>query len=126
MTLKFGFDLHGVLDRKPEQFAVLTKTLVAAGHEVHVITGSHWSEELEDQLKRKLNLTYTHFFSIADYHSKVGTPITYRNGNPYLDDYLWNRTKGDYCKEQGIFLHLDDSGDYGRHFKETIYAQVRR
>jgi len=122
--LKFGFDLHGVLDRKPAEFSALTQTLVEAGHEVHVITGSHWRQELEDQIRWTLGIHFTHFFSIADYHRELGTPMTYKNGEPFLDDYLWNRTKGDYCKDEGIFLHIDDSEHYGRHFKETIYAQV--
>lgn len=36
--MKVGIDLDGTITSLPELFALLTRALVAAGHEVHVIT----------------------------------------------------------------------------------------
>lgn len=123
--LKFGFDLHGVLDKYPE-LRNLANKLAEAGHEVHVITGSHWRRELEDYIRWELGVNFTHFFSIADYHREKGTPMWYEGDNPFMGPEHWNPTKGEYCKREGIFLHFDDSEKYGEHFEKTIYALWRR
>ena len=69
--MKFGFDVHGVLDTHCEIYSAITAALVAAGHEVHVITGAVMSQELEDILKDS-GVSYTHFFSIAQHHMDKG------------------------------------------------------
>lgn len=121
--MKFSYDIHGVLDDDPETFAVLTKTLVDAGHELHVVTGITASVA-EEQLK-KLNITYTHLFSITDYHVAKGTPIEWRGTHPHMDSWTWDKTKADYCQEHGINLHTDDSDVYLYFFK-TPYARYYR
>ena len=119
---KVGIDFHGVIDSSPEFFAALTGCLVKAGHEVHIITGPRVTAQLTDQLK-ELRISFTHIFSITDKHVEAGTPMTWDDkGNPHLDAYLWDKTKAEYCKEQDINLHLDDSDVYGYFFK-TPYAR---
>ena len=119
--LKIGVDIHGVATDARAFFAELTRTLVAAGHEVHILTGPPLKvarAEIE-----QLGLSYTHVFSITDYHESVGTAITYDDrGHPFMDEYLWDRTKGDYCLREGIQLHIDDSDTYNLFFK-TPYAR---
>lgn len=69
-NLKISFDIHGVMDHLPDVFSFLSKIIVENGAELHVITGSPISvaeKELE-----KLNITYTHLFSIPDYHISIG------------------------------------------------------
>ena len=122
MKLKIGVDLHGVATDAKEFFQVFTKTMVAAGHEVHIITGPRVTEKLKQEIK-DLDLSFTHVFSITDHHLAVGTPIEFdAHGNPFMDDYLWDRTKADYCLQMGISLHLDDSDAYNYFFK-TPYAR---
>ncbi len=107
--MKFGFDVHGVVDTHCDIYATITAALVAAGHEVHVITGAVMSPELEGILKDS-GVTYTHFFSIAQFHMDKG------------DDEVWNRTKADYCHREAINVLIDDSPVYGQFFdKDTIY-----
>jgi hypothetical protein len=120
--MKFGFDLHGVIDASPEVFSVLTKSLVHCEHEVHILTGEHWSDKIEKQLK-DFGIEWTHSFSIADHHKAVGTTMTYiKENNPMIDAVMWDRTKADYCKLHGIHLHLDDTKIYGDYF-ETPFAR---
>lgn len=120
--IKIGLDLHGVIDENPAFFAALSKALVDAGHEVHILTGPRVNEDLVNQLKG-FNISYTHLFSIVDYHLSKGTPITYdAKGRAFMDDYLWDKTKAEYCKEHDIELHLDDTEAYGYFFK-TPFAR---
>lgn len=121
MKLKLGLDIHGVCDENLEFFATLTRLLVDNGHEVHLLTGPQSFKSFPEA--KKLGLSWTHLFSITDYHLEKGTPMTLDAGaNPFMDEYLWDRTKADYCREHGIHLHLDDSDAYGYFFK-TPYAR---
>ncbi len=122
MQPKIGLDIHGVMDACPELFARLSKDLVAAGWEVHVITGPPDGPRIREELAR-LGITFTHFFSIVDYHKSIGTQIfTDDKGHHFVDDYLWDKTKGDYCLREGISIHIDDSDAYQYHFK-TPYCR---
>jgi len=120
--VKVGLDLHGVISANPKFFSALSKAMVIAGNEVHIITGSH-SVEIIDELKG-YDITYTHLFSIADYHRSIGTPMWYdANKTPWIDKKLWEMTKAEYCQREGIDCHFDDSDIYGEHFT-TPYAQI--
>jgi hypothetical protein len=122
--VKFGFDIHGVIDAMPDTFAELTKTLVAAGHEVHILTGSMWKPEIEDQLKG-YGVVWTHKFSISDYRiAQNPDGVTFdENGNPWMPADLWDSAKSEYCRENEISLHLDDTKRYNDFFT-TPFARV--
>lgn len=123
---KIGIDWHGVLDAIPEDFAWLSRAVVAAGGECHIITGMTWTEECTRQLK-EWGVEYTHTFSIFDYHHKImKTPVSGWHDTfniPKIDDELWDKTKGEYCKENEISLHLDDTNEYNKYFT-TPFARV--
>jgi hypothetical protein len=122
VKLKIGLDVHGVCTDSAELFAALSKLFVDQGHEVHIITGPRVGPKLIEELKT-LNITYTHIFSITDYHVEVGNDVKFdAKGNPFVEDYLWDRTKADYCLREGIHLHFDDSDAYNYFFK-TPYAR---
>jgi hypothetical protein len=118
--MKFGFDLHGVLCEN-QALRVVARLLKNEGHEVHIITGARF-QVVQPELE-KYAIAYTHFFSITEHHEKIGTPMEYdEKRNPFMDDYLWDKTKGDYCREHGIDLHFDDSDKYD-YFFSTPYAR---
>lgn len=122
-TIRIGIDIGGVCDRLWPFFAVLSNLLVDNGHEVHIITGQEETDELKNRLK-KWCIKYTHFFSITDYQRSQGVEITRdEKDTPWMDKEIWNRTKGEYCKREGIDIHFDDSGEYGKFF-DTVYAKV--
>jgi hypothetical protein len=121
MKLKIGVDIHGVATDATEFFVEFTKTMVDAGHEVHILTGPPLEKARVEV--QSLGLSYTHLFSIADYHKEVGTEMTWdAKGHPFMGDYEWDKTKADYCLREGIHLHIDDSDSYNYFFK-TPYAR---
>jgi hypothetical protein len=119
--LKIGFDIHGVVDTCPRLFNQLAWVLMEARHEVHIITGP--SRIIAEKELARVGMPYTHIFSIVDHYQAKGMQIQYdKNERPWMDPYLWDRAKGEYCQRQGIDLHLDDSDIYG-YFFTTPYAR---
>ena len=115
--MKLGLDLHGVCDKEPRTFSVLTELLVRSGHEVHILTGEEDTPLLRSKLKL-LRIHYTHLFSISSYHKGLGTEMWKDKDNgPWMDHEIWNVTKAWYCNKNKIDLHIDDSEIYGEHFK---------
>lgn len=114
-----GLDIHGVITSKTAFFREMAKLFVDGGHRVHIITGAHrefTSKELE-YMGFEEGIHFTDFFSICDWHKEIGTEITYdKDGNPFLDDELWNLTKSTYCQENNIEFHIDDTPVYGESF----------
>jgi len=120
MKLKIGVDIHGVATDSTEFFVEFTRTMVEAGHEVHILSGP--PIDLIKVEIEQLGLYYTHIFSISSFHQENGTPMTWDDGHPFMDDYEWDKTKADYCLREGIHLHIDDSDAYNYFFK-TPYAR---
>jgi hypothetical protein len=126
--MKFGFDLHGVIDARPEVFAALTSALVEARHEVHILTGPPETPDLIQTLS-EMGIRWTHLFSIVDHLRQldaIGELIEPmwkdERGNWWSNRYDWDRAKGDYCRKAQIDFHLDDSDIYG-YFFTTPYAR---
>lgn len=118
--LKIGLDIHGICDANPEFFSELSRLFVNAGHNVHILTGRRVSDGALEEIE-SLGLSYTHFFSISDYHVEIGTKVWEDDeGNPWLEGELWDRTKGDYCAKHQIDFHIDDTARYGDYFKTTF------
>jgi len=114
--VKFGFDVHGVVDTHPEVYSALTKALVDAGHEVHIITGAQQAPELKNKLI-EAKIWWTHWFSIVQYHLDRGDcDVKFVDGQPWMDKEIWNRTKALYCEREGIDMMIDDSPIYGSYF----------
>jgi len=113
---KLGLDLHGVSDTAVDFFSLITKLLVENNHEVHLMTGSHRGESLDQQLK-DAKITYTHLFSISDYLLDNGNPVRYEGDNPWFSDEEWNRAKSIYAKQHKIDLTFDDTEVYGDYFE---------
>ena len=125
MNKTLALDLHGIINTHPGFFSSLTESLVKDGWEVHVLTGSHIKEnKIEDEL-RSYGINYTHLFSIADYHSENQTNGMWHdaNGNPWVSDEDWDKTKANYCKKNNISFCIDDTARYANHF-ETPFGYM--
>ena len=119
-----GLDIHGVIDRYRPFFSDLSHLWIREGHEVHIITG----QEFESVSHKLDGISYTHFFSIVEYHQEQGTHMW--NDDPrgdgwWLEAEIWNRTKGLYADRIGLDIHFDDSRRYSLHFPKTCnYVMV--
>lgn len=121
---KISIDIHGVIDELPKFFSAMTHSLVDSGFEVHIVTGGSY-KRAEGELE-KFNIKYTHLFSILDHHRSIGTPTfgTHpKYGFALIDDDIWDKTKGEYCEEHNIDMHLDDTLAYGDSFT-TPFAKI--
>lgn len=124
---KLGLDVHGVIDSMPKQFTFLTNAIISAGGEVHILTGGSWTPEFETQL-RSYGVKWTHQFSVYDHllkTAKVVGEIQFPDGTVQkkFEDGVWDNVKGDYCRDNNISLHIDDTLIYNDHFT-TPYARL--
>lgn len=118
--MKLGLDIHGVIDTNPKFFSELSNIAIDLGHEVHIITGTMITSEKIKKLKN-YGMHWSCLFSISDYHKSIGTDMTFTDpNNPWIDYALWDKTKADYCENNKIDFHIDDSVRYGELFKTTF------
>lgn len=116
MRASIGIDYHGVITAEPKLFSIITTIFTFLNYDIHIITGTKITEEFKEQLD-SYGIRYTHLFSISDYHHSLGTEmIGYEEGQPKIDDDIWNREKARYCYDNNIILHIDDSEVYGKYF----------
>lgn len=120
--MKVSFDLHGVIDDMPDVMKFIMSAIIDKGGEVHIITGST-TERARQELKSLgfvLNTHYTHLIGLPDFlHSrdKQIIRINQKFGNPEFSDLDWNSAKAQYCSENKINLHFDDTLEYGKYFR---------
>jgi len=123
--MKIGLDIHGVIDAEPKIFSSLSHDCVKKRWEVHIITGQEDTPELR-RILAEYNIAYTHLFSITTYHKSIGTIITQDDDeNPWMDEPLWNKSKGEYCARNNIDIHIDDSYTYGKYFETTYIKFIK-
>jgi len=114
--MKVGIDLHGVIDLYPKLFESMSRKLMMDGNEIHIITGQSW-KEAEPQVK-KCRISFSHYFSIVDYHLAQGTSMIKDKKGWHMDSKLWIRSKGDYMCRENIDIHFDDSYEYANYCPE--------
>jgi len=110
--LKLGLDFHDVIDKAPAMFVDLAKKVRCRGGEVHVLTGSPDDAALDRDL-RSFNggkRWWDYIFSITDHLLAKGIPYTIdaRGGKVFAESY-WDSAKAEYCENEGITVHIDDS-----------------
>lgn len=114
--MKLGLDIHGVITRSPDFFSKLSKETIRQGHEVHLLTGASLSKSVVMSLIN-YDIAWTRLFSITDYHLASGITVDFdKNGNPWIEESLWDRSKAEYCAKNEIDFYIDDSDVYGKHF----------
>jgi len=125
---KLGLDIHGVVDAMPEFFSFLTDSFIKNGGEVHIITGGRWDSEFEKQLN-DFGVKWTHKFSVYDYlkesDAEVIGKVQFPDGTiqKKFKNEDWDSVKSQYCKENGIDLHIDDTLIYNNFFS-TPFARL--
>lgn len=125
--MNFSFDYHGVIDSLPEVFSFLSRSIMKNGGNVHIITGSSWNKELENNLK-SMGIEYSHKFSVYDHLLKTAKTvgeIVFPDGTVQkkFEDGAWDHVKGEYCKKNNIVFHVDDTLIYNDFF-ETPFCRL--
>jgi len=125
---KLGLDIHGVVDAMPDFFSFLTDSFIKNGGEVHIITGGRWDVEFEKQLN-DFGIKWTHKFSVYDYlkesdYEVIGK-VQFPDGTiqKKFKNEDWDKVKGQYCKDNEINLHIDDTLIYNNFFS-TPFARL--
>jgi hypothetical protein len=113
--MKLSLDIHGVIDKDPDKYAALARSVRANHGEVIIITGQSISAPLVAQLKN-LGIEWDDIVSIQDELAKVGPIIGWKEGRPLFTSELWDGFKGRYCATHGIDLMIDDSLEYRPYF----------
>ena len=125
---KLGLDVHGVIDSMPEFFSFLTDSFIKNGGEIHIITGGRWDSEFEKQLNN-FGVKWTHKFSVYDYLKELDAEVIGKVQFPdgtiqkKFKNEDWDLIKSQYCKENGIDLHIDDTLIYNNFFS-TPFARL--
>lgn len=126
--MKISLDIHGVVDALPEAFAFLSKAIINAGGQVHIVTGGAWSVELEKKLN-DAGIVWSHNFSVYDHLISSNVPTTGQIQFPdgtiqqKFEDGHWDKAKAEYCRKHNIDLHIDDTLIYNEHFT-TPFARL--
>jgi len=125
MNKHICLDLHGIIDANPVFFSALTQSLIKDGWKITVATGSHIVESNIVEILNNYNIAYTHLFSIADYHRENKTQGMWydTNGDPWVSDEDWDKTKAEYCKRNNILFCIDDTARYAHYF-ETPFGYM--
>ena len=120
--MHIGLDIHGVIDSCPGFFSLLTHSMKSSGNTITILTGAQIKPKLIEELK-SYNIVWDNLFSISDYHIGIGTPMKFKDSdNPVIDDELWNRTKGEWCDENGVDIMIDDTERYKPFFKKCKFV----
>ena len=111
---KIGVDFHGVINTKPDFFREFCRAALKFGMEVYIISGG--PRETILAYLNQYQIPYTKLWCIFDYYEQRHQVEFYDDGSFHVDNELWNKAKAEYCKEQNICIHIDDSAIYGREF----------
>ena len=108
--LKIGLDYHGVIDKKTSYFAKFCKEARSRGHRIYIITGGPAVKIKE--LLAESEIPYDFIFAISDYYQALGMVKQIADGSLVIPQHLWDKAKADFCKNNKINFHIDDSLDY--------------
>lgn len=117
---KIGLDFHGVINTNPEFFRELINLVRQEGIECHIISGG--PEEFIAQYLAEQKINYQNLWCIFDFYEAKKKVTMLADGSFHIDDELWDKAKAEYCRNQNIDVHIDDSSIYGKYFT-TPYCQ---
>jgi hypothetical protein len=126
--LKVGFDLHGVLEKYPDEFKPLLRELKSMNVEVWLISGP-------PIIDIRVELTELDYVPFTDYFDRFESVVDFlkrypgvdfwqsENGNWWTDDATWWNSKGLICEAYSIDILVDDCLKYKENFRETCETE---
>jgi hypothetical protein len=112
--IKIGLDYHGVITANPLFFKKFNEYALEKGCLIYVISGGYKSD-IEEYLKLH-NIKYSTVWSMVEHFDNLGKITHYNDGSFHVDNDLWDKAKAQYCAENKIDFHIDDSLIYGKYF----------
>lgn len=113
-AIKIGIDYHGVITANPQFFKEFNTLALEQGIEIFVLSGG-FEKDIAEFMQQK-QIPYTFIWSLADYFNANKQLVYLPDGSFKVDNNLWNKAKADFCRQNGINFHIDDSVLYGEHF----------
>ena len=111
---KIGVDFHGVLNSNPLFFKEFCDCAVKQGFEIHIISGGP-CETIENFLAQ-YQIKHNRIWCIFDHFNEQDKIEFLADGSFHVADELWDSAKAEYCRQNNICVHIDDSPVYGRYF----------
>lgn len=114
-SFKIGIDYHGVIDANPSFFKVFNQKAIKKGDKIYVLSGGG-KEDVQAYLQQN-QIPYTHIFSLLDYFRQKNLVTFFDGGRFFVESNLWDKAKAEYCFNEHIDIHIDDSPLYGQYFR---------
>lgn len=112
---RIGIDLHGVIDHDIPTFKGLLAGLMKLGKEIWIISGPP-KADIEAELQRyalKEGEHYNRVASVVDYLKKKRVKMWLDDKRTWwASDKDWWAAKGNICKENDIYVLIDDQVRY--------------
>lgn len=130
--MNLGLDIHGVIDKYPEQMIKLAQDTLKNNGRVFIVTGPPADEARKELIA--LMTTYmiskpfwNNIYSIVDWMKQKGIPhYTKPDGSVWaLREKDWNAVKGQIAIDIGLHLHIDDTEEYGQYFPPGVFCLMK-
>jgi len=116
---RYGFDLHGVIDKEVGFYLWYFETLIEEGKEVWVVSGPP-TREIEAELFKLGFLPgqhYTKVESVVDFLTRKRVKMWQDEKNTWwASEEDWWSSKAKICEENEIEVMFDNSGKYAPYF----------
>lgn len=112
---KIGIDYHGVITANPSFFKEFNRLALEKGCLIYILSGGR-ENEIRNYLAAH-QIPFSVIWSILDYYDAQNQVLYLSDGSFKVDDDLWNKAKAEYCAQNGIAFHIDDSPLYGECFQ---------
>ena len=113
-NLKISLDYHGVIDTRQSYFAEFCSVARKRGHSIFITSGAP-KAQISTYL-HSINLEYDFIFSILDYCLALRQITQTTDGRIIIKDKNWNFAKAEFCKNNKVDIHIDDSIIYQQYF----------
>jgi hypothetical protein len=138
VDMRIAFDLHGVLEKYPEQFKKILSNVHGIGPEIGIISGPPTEQiisELQDLGFSPVVQYFDFVYSIVDFLSTVPVSVDSMGGEIYVklwqdergnwwcDDNSWWSSKGKICQLYKIDILVDDRIEYYSHMPTYFNTQ---
>lgn len=122
--IKIGIDYHGVITANPIFFKKFNAYALEHGCVIYVISGGYRAD-IESYLQLH-DIKYSDIWSMVEHFDNLGKITYYNDGSFHVDNDLWDKAKAQYCAENKIDFHIDDSLIYGKYFTTNfcLYSAV--